>query len=211
MIKNKLTKEELQFVENYLVNNKVFFTDIRAELHDHITTAVEEKMQLESLNFYDAFKDYMVKNKKELMKMNKESALSFNILSSKDFLKFLIKPISLFNLLITFLAYFILSDYFGISNEIIKYSLIFSIIIMAIIMIAFRYYLNKEEIRLFTIEKNGSIIFIYHYIIYFLLNHININSANILLIIYSYLAINYSIYYFKETKKYSNNFNHEIN
>ena len=64
----QLSSEKIQFINNYLEKSDVIFVDIRAELTDHIASAVEEKMEAENLDFYDAFKDFMVHNKKELLK-----------------------------------------------------------------------------------------------------------------------------------------------
>ncbi|PZD79091.1 hypothetical protein [Mesonia sp. K7] len=64
----KLAPEEIGFIDKYLENSEVKFYDIRLELVDHVAKAVEEKMDTENLTFYDAFKSYMIKNKKELIK-----------------------------------------------------------------------------------------------------------------------------------------------
>ena len=37
----KLTKENIQFIDNYLKNSDVIFDDIRMEMVDHVATAVE--------------------------------------------------------------------------------------------------------------------------------------------------------------------------
>ena len=67
----KLTAENIQFIDNYLKNSEVIYYDIRMEMLDHVATAVEQKMQSENLDFYDAFKSYMVVNKREILKGNK--------------------------------------------------------------------------------------------------------------------------------------------
>ena len=64
----QLSSEKIQFINSYLEKSDVVFIDIRAELTDHIASAVEEKMEAENLDFYKAFKDFMVHNKKELLK-----------------------------------------------------------------------------------------------------------------------------------------------
>lgn len=69
----KLTKDNLKFIEKYLENSDVRYFDIRMELTDHIASAVEEKMQSENLDFYDAFKEYMIVKKKPLLKQNSYS------------------------------------------------------------------------------------------------------------------------------------------
>jgi hypothetical protein len=92
VIKMKLTAENIQFIDNYLKNSEVIYYDIRMEMLDHVATAVEQKMQSENLDFYDAFKSYMVVNKREILKGNKLwPGFSKDIIS--NFLKFLFQPI----------------------------------------------------------------------------------------------------------------------
>jgi hypothetical protein len=55
----RLTKQQIQFIDTYLINSEVIYVDIRLEMLDHIALAVEEKMEVENQDFYDAFKDYM--------------------------------------------------------------------------------------------------------------------------------------------------------
>ena len=62
----KLTAKNIKFIDNYLKNSEVIYYDIRMEMLDHVATAVEQKIQAENLDFYDAFKSYMVVNKKEI-------------------------------------------------------------------------------------------------------------------------------------------------
>lgn len=52
----RLSKENIQFIDNYLKNSGVSYFDIRMEMLDHVATAVEQKMTVENLDFYDAFK-----------------------------------------------------------------------------------------------------------------------------------------------------------
>ena len=73
----KLSKENIQSIDNYLKHEGFIYVDIRMEMVDHIANAVEGKMEVESLNFYDAFKSYMISNKKEIMKQNKEHGFYF--------------------------------------------------------------------------------------------------------------------------------------
>ena len=41
----KLTKDQIQFIDNYLIKIKVKYWDVRLELLDHIVSAVEAKME----------------------------------------------------------------------------------------------------------------------------------------------------------------------
>lgn len=53
----KLTKAEIQFIDNYLIKNEVKFWDVRLELLDHIVSAVEDKMTNEGISFNEALLD----------------------------------------------------------------------------------------------------------------------------------------------------------
>lgn len=64
-----LTAENIQFIRNYLKNSDVVFIDVRLEMTDHVASAIEEKLNKDpELEFYDAFKTYMLQHKKELLK-----------------------------------------------------------------------------------------------------------------------------------------------
>jgi uncharacterized protein with PQ loop repeat len=49
-----LTIEEIQFIDNYLVKNKVKYWDVRTELLDHIILATEAKINNEGISFNEA-------------------------------------------------------------------------------------------------------------------------------------------------------------
>jgi len=71
-----LSKEQLQFIDTYLNNSEVVYTDVRLELTDHIASTIETEL-VESPNktFYEVFKDYMVKHKKSLLKNHEEQQI----------------------------------------------------------------------------------------------------------------------------------------
>ncbi len=50
----KLTKQEIEFINNYLIKNKVKYWDVRLELLDHIVTAVEDKTTNQGISFNEA-------------------------------------------------------------------------------------------------------------------------------------------------------------
>lgn len=50
----KLTKEEIKFIDNYLIKNEVKFWDVRLELLDHIVSAVEDKITNDGISFNEA-------------------------------------------------------------------------------------------------------------------------------------------------------------
>jgi len=71
----KLTQEEIQFIDDYLLKNKVKYWDIRLELVDHIANAVEDKME-KGVSFNEAMlaihKSFG--NKSEKYKLNIENS-----------------------------------------------------------------------------------------------------------------------------------------
>lgn len=50
----KLIKEEIQFIEDYLIKNGVKYWDVRLELLDHIVSAVEDKTENSGVSFNEA-------------------------------------------------------------------------------------------------------------------------------------------------------------
>ena len=83
-----LSSENIKFIDNYLKNSEVIYYDIRMEMLDHVATAVEQKMEAENLDFYDAFKSYMVLNKKEVLKSNPKRFKLLGIALKNYFLYF---------------------------------------------------------------------------------------------------------------------------
>ena len=110
-----LSSENIKFIDNYLKNSEVIYYDIRMEMLDHVATAVEQKMEAENLDFYDAFKSYMVVNKKEIMKGNKEEGLYFKE-PLKKFGLFVIQPFQLFLAVCIYLMVYFFTQYFGIND-----------------------------------------------------------------------------------------------
>lgn len=50
----KLTKEEIKYIDNYLIKNDVKFWDVRLELLDHMVSAVEDKIENKGISFNEA-------------------------------------------------------------------------------------------------------------------------------------------------------------
>lgn len=50
----KLTKDEIKYIDNYLLKNEVRFWDVRLELLDHIVSYVENKIDNEGISFNEA-------------------------------------------------------------------------------------------------------------------------------------------------------------
>ena len=68
-MKQQLTKEEIQFIDNYLKNSGVEYIDTRAEVVDHVASEIENRfIENNTSDFYEEFKMYMIQHKKALLK-----------------------------------------------------------------------------------------------------------------------------------------------
>jgi len=56
----KLTKEHIQYIDDYLRQSGVVYWEGRLELLDHIATGIEEKITKEALNFDEALKEVTI-------------------------------------------------------------------------------------------------------------------------------------------------------
>jgi hypothetical protein len=97
-----LNKEELKFIDNYLLKADVIYKDIRVEMVDHVANAVEERMTLNNEDFYDAFKTYMVNHKKELINNDKQFIKTIRNSIFKQILKNIVSVKSLLVFIIAF-------------------------------------------------------------------------------------------------------------
>ena len=199
----KLSKENIQFIDNYLKNSEVIYYDIRMEMVDHISSAIEHKMETEDLDFYDAFKEYMRVNKKDILKGNKDgTSVSYSKEIFKNFLLFLIKPYMLVGLLVLFSFFHFVelknffSDAFSINNLFFV-----SIISVAFFQIFYFYFFLKE--RFYVIERTGGILVILYYaqIIFFPGYGNNESPSNLILTIFFYLLFAYVVYFINEVLK----------
>lgn len=201
----KLSKEQIQFIDTYLKNNDVFYTDIRFEMIDHIASAVEEKMQKENIDFYDAFKNYMVKNKTEILKQNKD-VNSFSWVEIKKYLRFSINPkMLIFGMLLLFVYKLVdIKSYF--SKDFTFNNMLFIIIILVSISQIAYYFLYLKK-RFYSIEKSGSTLLIIYYVQIFL-NPFYKDGNIATSLFFFYLVVTYIFYFSNEIIKFQkqNNF-----
>ena len=197
-----LSKENIKFIDNYLKNSEVIYYDIRMEMLDHIATAVEQKMELENLDFYDAFKNYMVLNKKEILKGNKDgTGVSYSWEVIKNFLIFITKPY----MLILFFALYLFfkkvevtkyfSDSFSINN------LFFVCIVGVAFFQIFYFYIYLKE-RFFVIEKVGGLLVLLYYAqIFFFPVYEKESPSSFVMAIFFYVLFTYIAYFINEILK----------
>jgi hypothetical protein len=158
-----LTEEHIQFIDKYLQKADIIFVDVRAEMIDHVASAVEEKMQSENIEFYDAFKDFMVFNKKELLKRNNKQFQYFQE-AVVAFSKTLFKP---YNLVFGVFLIAILS-FFGDLKYLktINYVLFFGILRVTIIQTIYSFLILKK--RYLCLENTSSVLLaIYYFTVFF--------------------------------------------
>ncbi len=148
-----LTKEEIKFIDKYLKKSEVVFDDLRLELVDHVASAVSFKMVNENLDFYHAFKIYMLENKKNILKAGMVNH-SFNFkLASSKFLEFLLKKeVLIISVIFLFLGLKAFRFQFIKHLENIQIITISSIFIFAILWLVIFYWKFKK--RIFALENN---------------------------------------------------------
>jgi hypothetical protein len=198
----KLSAEYIQFIDNYLKNSEVIYYDIRMEMLDHVATAVEQKMEAENLDFYDAFKSYMVLNKKEILKGNK-----FWSIYSKDtilsFLKFLLYPI----MIIIGILFYVFFDYINVAHyfsESFSINNLFFLIILSIALFQIFYFYIYLKERLFVIEKAGGLLGLLYYAqILFFPGYSSKSSSNLVMAIFFYLLFAYLVYFIIQILKFN--------
>ena len=158
-----LTEEQIQFIDKYLQRADVIFVDVRAEMIDHVASAVEEKMQSDNIEFYDAFKDFMIFNKRELLKRNNKNFKYFQE-AIVGFSRTLFKP---YNLVFGVFLIVVLS-FFGDLKYLktINYGIFFGILGFTIIQIIYTYLILKK--RYLCLENTSSVLMaIYYFTLFF--------------------------------------------
>lgn len=110
-----LNETQIQAIDTYLKNSEIEFVDVRMEMLDQVASALEHKMKSEKLDFYKAFKNYMVLHKKQLQKQNKQFTKTTDIKVLKAIGTYTIKPISLLTFVLCFLALKMTSNYIDLA------------------------------------------------------------------------------------------------
>ncbi len=197
----KLSKEEIKFIDTYLESNDVVYSDIRQEMVDHIATAVEEKILLEEEDFYNAFKSYMLVNKKAILKNNKKR-WSFSWEAIRQFLLFLVKPYMLLFgvLLFVFFKNLEVNRYF--SEDFTLRNLFFVLVLTASLFQSgyIHVYLKK---RFYAVEKTAVILaFIYYGQLFFFPIFETEKVSYWTLTFFSFLFFGYVVFFIQELIKF---------
>ena len=198
----KLNQENIQFIDNYLKNSDVVYYDIRMEMLDHVATAVEQKMEAENLDFYDAFKSYMTVNKREILKGNKLwPGISKDILL--NFLKFLFQPIMIF-IGISIYVFYINVEFANYFSESFTFKDFLFVILISLAIFKIVYFRVVLKQRFYMIEKIFGLLNVFYYLQMFFLNQRNNETPSVFTItIFSYLLIAYLIYFSRQVYKFN--------
>lgn len=196
----KLTIQNIQFIKNYLKNSNVIYYDIRMEMLDHVATAVEQKMKAENLDFYDAFKSYMVVNKKEILKGNKEEGLHFRE-PLKKFGLFVIQPFQILLAIGIFSLVYFFSNIYGLN---IYSNYLYLFIIITYLIFGISHYLLTKRKKFYYIDRNFSIIFLLFQIANPLHRNANENLVTFVVLNSSLLFIFFAFlrFYYLEMKSF---------
>jgi hypothetical protein len=194
----KLSQEEIQFIDTYLINSDVKYADIRMEMIDHIATGVECLMEKDSLAFKEAFKSYMLIHKKEILRNNKTRwSSSWELI--KRFFLFLVRPalLVLGVLLFLFFNKIDVSRYFSVSFPFRDFIFFLIFAIFFLQRIYFYVYLKK---RFYRIERIGTLLTLIYYLqwCFFPVRGQKENGSVVTITIFSYVIIGYLLFLFRE-------------
>lgn len=103
----ELTKQNIEQIEARLIKIGIAYADIRAEITDHVATAIEAKEG----SFDTVFEVYMLQNKKQLKQMNRKMFFTSFINSHKEIAKTIVKPVYLTAMALLFAFVYVLSNF----------------------------------------------------------------------------------------------------
>lgn len=198
-----LSKENIQFIDKFLQRNDVIYVDIRAEMIDHIATAVEERMEHEEVDFYETFKVYVTSNKKEIFRMNK-GIWWFSLQELKKYFRVLIRPTSLIINLCLILFFVLLRnhDFYLSFKENLPFYFLMAFLFVSVLNVIYFWIIRRE--RYFFIERNSIILLILYWINLLLLNPFNANRnlSDVLVIGFFCLCVTYIFYTIDQLKSF---------
>jgi hypothetical protein len=197
----KLTKEEIQFIDTYLKSSDVLYADIRQEMVDHIATGVEQKMEGEALDFYQAFKAYMRVHKKELLK-NTKTRWSFSWDAVCQFSIFMVQPYRLLMgiVLFFFFKYIDVNLYFSRDFTINN---LFFVLVLSLVLFQVGYFQVYLKKRFYVLEKAGTILTLLYYLqLFFMPFFGKEHVSEYILTVFSLLYLGYLVYFIQVLRSF---------
>jgi cation transport ATPase len=202
----KLTKENIQFIDNYLQNSGVKYIDIRYEMTDHVATALEA---MEG-DFHDNFKEYMLQHKKELLNSNAKFIKAAGRRAVKILLKNMVKPVTIMAFILFFTTAEFLNHYFG--KEWLAETFTMGYLLFGICFIVYyRYYKRAVSAKYSVADKLQAIVPVSLYVVLVIIKPERIiSNISALIIFYSFFTavmISHFITYGKLISKYRTQYN----
>ena len=165
-MRQNLSIEDIQFIDTYLKNSEIMFTDIRVEMVDHVASEIETRInEGDNREFYYVFKDYMVENKSGLIKNHRNY---YKVSDKKIFRYFKNQAFSFKGLAMLLVIYLIFQIFENVLQSqqfmsIVKYSPA-AIMIIAIIIYYALARLKKE--RYSSLERIGFYFMVISHFVY---------------------------------------------
>ncbi len=169
-----LTKEEIIFIDTYLINTDIQFIDVRMEMVDHIASTIEQKIKTKNTSFYLAFKAYMIENKKELEKNYKQQKKKNQLNGFKLLWPVLKKPGMVFLFIISLVLLHNFESFTG--NEFPYIAVMWSYFIF-IATVYFIFSIPFKKNRFSNLEALSWVIFVWHYVLMLIFNYNNLQPT----------------------------------
>jgi hypothetical protein len=194
---SRLTKEEVQFIDNYLYNAGVHYIDIRCEMTDHVATAIES---MEG-DFGYNFSRYMANHKRELMASNRDFKKKALLNAGKMFFGNYKKPLFLLGTIAFIALVFLMANVVGY-NQVSDIFLIGSLIIHLAFYFCWVYFWIFRKNRYSVIDR---LLIVSLFLPAFFRFEKSIDNENIMLLLSSvYMSLEFTLIYtvFEFQKKY---------
>jgi len=202
-----LTEENIQFIDTYLENSDVVFTDVRMEMVDHVASEIENRMKNgDDRSFYEVFKSYMIEEKSNLLKSHKKHIKTIDKALGILLLKQLCSIKGLLIFMILFCGFKLIFKLFDVTLNIYtaKEIVFIQFLLMAVLYFVFLY---RKSGRFSGVERLGFYFGITIYlfnVIFDIVNHLtNLVSSNTTFFMLSF-SITLSILWFMEALKQKN-------
>jgi hypothetical protein len=164
-------------------------------------------METENINFYDAFKRYMILNKKELLKKFSGSGYkSFEPVKSFGLL--LIKPISLLLGIVFIMSFYFFNDLFDKEYFVSNFQIYWLICLFIFGMLHLVYFNFIKKKRFFAVEQSFFVLSVIYYVFVPFSNPFNVTNFNLIFLIdisILFFSFVYIFFYYTRIKMYYNN------
>jgi len=149
----RLTKENITFINSYLLKAEVEYIDIRMEMVDHVASEIETAMIKNQSSFYSTFKAYMLAHKRELLKTNKK----FKRAAEKKVWKALGKEITKPSVVVFGVIFYFFMTQLKISFNIDKLLYFFPIFLLFGSALCYAMLVRFKKLRFSGIERTGAV------------------------------------------------------